>query len=103
MAHPALLVQLRDGRSAQVFAARGAHLFHNHRSVGFVDDGGDHFAALVDLGDDHVSLMLLVTCDSGAGPRGGARRAQRAIFKHVHNAFSIHASGDDAAAIGAAR
>src|SRR5204862_2789237 len=91
----ALFVKRGHWFSADDLAARCPHWRVADIMIKHPDGGLDHFTAIIDLGDDAVSLVFVIECDSLAGPLGW-RIPARQIVEHKAAAIGISARDDEA-------
>jgi len=65
--HPPLLVERRDRLGAHDLAATGAHRAVGDATIDHADGRLDHITAIVDFGDDAVSIVIPISLDRGSG------------------------------------
>ena len=95
MTHARLLVQGCDGLCARRFPTACVHGLVGHRAVHGAERVLDELAAVVDLGDDAVGLVLCGQVHRSARPAVGAVLAAR-VFEHVTPTVETDAAHDDA-------
>ena len=102
MAHQPTGIERRHRFGAQPFAAIGMHGTHRHAGVHLRDHRLDQIAALVDLGDDGVSLVGVKGRHGAPRPGQRRRRLERTILQH-HRALAHPRRHDNATGIGPRR
>src|SRR5690606_8813788 len=92
--------QVGDGLGAGGLAVAGVNQLDAQPGVGCEEDGLDHFAALVALGDDVAGGVSLRRGGDGAGPAFGGAGGDRVVGEDVGDrggAVALAGAGDDAA------
>ena len=95
--HPALLIQGGDGFGAHDLAAACAHGAEGHGGIDLADERLHHLAALIDLGDDAIGGVAVISAHSGAGPAEGPGAFEAGVLQDIDVSAPIAAGNDDAA------